>query len=410
MNNIELYVKLETMIEIMRNIGISFGVTKRLHFHILGYIEFLIELRMKPGKESADKYLNFKRITFYEDENSYYCAQLRRSLRQYVYFYENNELCPPKLSVSAFKPGLPFGSLIGEFLDYRRNSCISEVTVKNEKHQLNIFNQYCADNQFSSITAETLSSFIQWYSTSESCTPNRFYDMVAVLKFFIRFCYNNAYIQESLESTLPKPKYPRTQRLPSVYSDEEILKILSCVDRSSAAGKRDYAILLLDTCYGIRAGDIAALKFENFDWDNSLIRLIMGKTGKEISLPLFSDVGNAIIDWLRYGRRESSLPYIFITIKGPISPIKSSCINRAVNKHISLCGLDKRYRKHGSHALRHSLATRLLNQGEKLTTISEVLGHGDTQVTTVYLGLDIENLRKCSLEVPPIHSRTYGEN
>ena len=129
-----------------------------------------------------------------------------------------------------------------------------------------------------------------------------------------------------------------------------------------------------------------------------------------VELPLLAEAGNAILDYLKNGRRISTLPFIFISARGPLKPLSSSCLysvlNRILNK-TNIKDLDKR--KHGPHALRHSLASKLLENGIPLETISAVLGHSSSEVTTVYLSIGMNNLKKCALAMPDLNSRIYME-
>ena len=164
---------------------------------------------------------------------------------------------------------------------------------------------------------------------------------------------------------------------------------MDSIDRNSAVGKRAYAMIMLSVKYGLRAGDVTNLKFENIDWENRIIRISQNKTKEIIELPLLPEVGNAILDYLKNARRKSSLPFIFLNINGPIHPTTSSAFYGILNKYInksSIEKLDKRH--HGPHSLRHTLASQMLKNGEELTTISATLGHSSTQVTTVYLSID----------------------
>ena len=109
-------------------------------------------------------------------------------------------------------------------------------------------------------------------------------------------------------------KLRKKERIPSYYTTEEIKVIENSVSRSSALGKRNYAMILLASRLGLRASDIMSLKFSDIDWDNDLIRLRIQKTGKTIELPLLADVGNAIIDYLRYGRPASTSQTYFYQV------------------------------------------------------------------------------------------------
>ncbi|MCG8322314.1 MAG: tyrosine-type recombinase/integrase [Cytophagales bacterium] len=181
------------------------------------------------------------------------------------------------------------------------------------------------------------------------------------------------------------------------------------MDRSSPVGKRDYAMLLLATRLGFRSSDIAGLQFANLDWDNNLIGLTQYKTKREIELPLLSDVGEAIINYLQHARPASSEPNVFLSACAPYRPINRLIINGAISRIIIASKVDIRNRKFGPHAMRHTLATRLLSNGTPLPIISEVLGHEATQTTMKYLRVDLNNLQHCALGVPIVAKSFYEQ-
>jgi integrase len=120
---------------------------------------------------------------------------------------------------------------------------------------------------------------------------------------------------------IPRSNYKSQPKIPSIYSKEEVEKLIASVDRGSSVGKRDYAIILLAVRLGLRSSDIANIKFDNILWEQNIIRLVQFKTDKEIELPLLPEVGNAIIDYLKYSRQESDEPFVFLTVRSPIIPI-----------------------------------------------------------------------------------------
>ena len=116
-------------------------------------------------------------------------------------------------------------------------------------------------------------------------------------------------------------------------------------------------------------------------------------------MPLPEDLGLAIIDYLKFGRPKCDDQRIFIRHRAPIGPFISSSIYSIVSGYVSKAGLLIQGKKRGPHALRHSLASRLLEENIPLPVISEILGHADTNTTAVYLSIDISKLRICALEV-----------
>lgn len=183
--------------------------------------------------------------------------------------------------------------------------------------------------------------------------------------------------------------------------------MIASVDRNHAVGKRDHTIILLAARLGLRASDIANLKFENILWEQSSIHLTQFKTGNEIKLPLLSEVGNAIVDYLKFGRPKSSENFVFLCARSPFNPIDTSVITRIVQNTFAKTGINTKYRRHGPHALRHSLAGRLLEKQTALPVITEVLGHENTESTKFYLRIDLTSLRQCVLEVPAVSPCFY---
>ena len=164
-------------------------------------------------------------------------------------------------------------------------------------------------------------------------------------------------------------------------------------------GKRNYAILLLAARLGLRSGDIRDFKFEHIDWENNLIRKVQRKTGEPITLPLLPEIGWALIDYIKHGRPLSDAPEIFVRQVAPHVPMKY--YDSMLVKLLQQAGISTEApRHHGMHALRHSLATRLLEQNTPLPIIQEVLGHCDPATTQQYISVDVEQLRSCAMEVP----------
>lgn len=177
------------------------------------------------------------------------------------------------------------------------------------------------------------------------------------------------------------------------------MKILSMVDRNNPVGKRNYAILLLITRLGLRTRDVSGLRFENFDWEHNRLTLTQHKTGRPLTLPLLEDVGLAVIDYLKFGRPVSGSNTVFLSHKYPFKDFNPSSLYRIVSEYIHKAGLTVQGKKRGPHSLRHSLASRLLEENVPLPVISEILGHANTETTAVYLSIGIDQLRRCALEV-----------
>ena len=161
--------------------------------------------------------------------------------------------------------------------------------------------------------------------------------------------------------------------------------------------------MLLAIVYGLRNSDIIHLKYNNILWNQNKIELLQYKTKKLLELPLTDNVKYAILDYLKNARPNIESPYIFLPTTPPYSFVnneKYSTLYRSIETYIKKANIDTNGRKRGLHTLRHSLASNMLKNNIEIYTISSVLGHSSINVTNNYLSIDIEQLRKLSLEVP----------
>ena len=174
----------------------------------------------------------------------------------------------------------------------------------------------------------------------------------------------------------------------------EIAAVLNAIDRDTIAGKRDYAMILLSAVTGLRAIDIAELKLDDIDWRNGEIKIIQSKTEKPLALPLTTDIGTAIRDYILNGRPESNLPNVFLRIRAPIKKISRSIPYGQFNQYRQRVGLPKC----SFHGLRRALGSNLVISGVPITTVAQVLGHSDIDSTKQYISLDTVHLKECALD------------
>jgi integrase len=175
--------------------------------------------------------------------------------------------------------------------------------------------------------------------------------------------------------------------------------LLDSIDVSSHAGKRDYLVCLLVSQLGLRASDVSNLKFSNIHWDKETIELFQIKTKELLVLPLLENLKFAILDYWKNARVETNSEYILLTQSKPHRKLCNSYLASLVTGRLKNAGISIQGRKHGCHAMRHSLARNLLSGNEGLPTITGILGHKNSNTTRKYLGIDTKGLRKISLEV-----------
>ena len=220
-----------------------------------------------------------------------------------------------------------------------------------------------------------------------------------ILRRFLQYLSQSGNTKEDLSLKLvPIKRSSATARVPTTLTLEQIERILSSVDRESPQGKRDYAVLLIATKLGIRTCDIRNLRPSNFDWERHMVSFTQVKTGEPLSLPLPIDVGWAVIDYLKNGRPVSNTPEIFLRAVAPYVPLQN--FDNILIKHMRKAGIPlDSLKHHGLHALRHSLATHMLDEEIPITSIQGVLGQVNAESTQRYIGVNVRQLRSCALEV-----------
>lgn len=218
------------------------------------------------------------------------------------------------------------------------------------------------------------------------------------LRFFLRFLYEEEIIKQDHTASVPKMCCSTGERIPHMLSTEQVNTLLKSIDRGNPVGKRNYAIIIMAACLGMRDSDITNLKFENINWERSKISFFQKKTNRFLALPLLPVVGEAIIDYLRNGRPQTDSKYVFVKHRPPFQQTVSFYSVMRVVLENSGVKLAENFPK-GLHILRHSLASELIRQGESYNTVSTIFGHASIGSTNAYTHIDIDGLFKCALEL-----------
>lgn len=219
----------------------------------------------------------------------------------------------------------------------------------------------------------------------------------SVLRDFFRYLHTSGILENNLAGDVPRPKIYVEESFPETWTPEEIRQLLSAINRRTAIGTRDYAMILLAVLLGMRAGDICALNFKEIDWRKKVITYTQQKSGKINTLPLLPLIGEAIIDYLKNGRLDSDCDNVFIRHIHPYGAIaSSSTLSETIKRYMRQAGLTIKSRK-VAHSMRHTVASTLLRNGVPLMTVSNIMGHDTPKTTIAYTKADIPALRKCAL-------------
>jgi site-specific recombinase XerD len=218
------------------------------------------------------------------------------------------------------------------------------------------------------------------------------------LRSFLRYLRQRGQIATDLAGAVPAIACWSLSGLPKFLPADQVKQVLACCDRTTPVGKRNYAILLLLARLGLRAGEIVALALDDIDWENGDI-LVRGKGQRLARLPLPSDVGEALVEYLRDVRPAGRTRRLFLRIRAPLRGLASSVsVDCIVARALKRAGLAPPLK--GAHLLRHSLATDLLRQGASLAEIGQLLRHSQPNTTQIYAKVDIEALRGIAVAWP----------
>lgn len=212
---------------------------------------------------------------------------------------------------------------------------------------------------------------------------------VQALRSLLGFLHMEGLIEGPLAGAVPSVAGWRLASLPKALSTAQIESLLVSCDTRVAAGRRDYAILVMLARMGLRRGEVAALTLDAIDWRAGEI-VVVGKGARSDALPLPADVGEAISNYLRRGRPATAQDRnVFVRIRAPHQALSPNGVGAVVVAAARRAGLGQL----GSHRLRHTAATEMLRAGASLPEIGQVLRHHRLETTAIYAKVDRRALR-----------------
>lgn len=234
--------------------------------------------------------------------------------------------------------------------------------------------------------------------TAKPIRPNTKKNMVIGLRSFLRYVHQHAEGMPDLASQVPAAASWAMPSVPRGISPEHTEILLESVDRKSVENKRDYAILVLLARLGLRGHEIISLTLDDIDWQDASLTVTL-KGGRRSVHPLTEEIGEAIADYLRDGRKTCGDRRLFLRTNAPIRGFAgTSAIGSIVKRHLEPCGIDTPTQ--GTHQFRHGIATESLRQGASLTQIADLLGHRSLTSTLIYAKADIGALHAIAMPWP----------
>ncbi len=179
----------------------------------------------------------------------------------------------------------------------------------------------------------------------------------------------------------------------------DVRRVLGAVDRSTALGKRDYAILPLMATYGMGRSEVVQLRLDDIDWSKRTFRFVRRKTRVDVSLPLLDPIARVLACYLRAGRpARTTAREVFLRSLAPHVGLSGNALYSLLPKYAALAGVSAPFL--GTHALRHSHACRQVESAAPPKVVSDILGHSNPESISTYVRIATERLRAVCLPVP----------
>lgn len=290
----------------------------------------------------------------------------------------------------------PYDKMIARYISDLKYRGYSSQTINKISITLQGFYKSFPDNeQDKIITIEDVDRYIN-VITSQHSNRRTLTSIFSIVRKYLCYAQGAGWSMPNLDKLIIAPRLYDGETLPSFMPWSRVQQILSKMEAAKGkSANRNYAIFMLLAHYGMRSGEVATLKISDIDWRKEQITIHRSKSGRTQTLPLLHSVGEAIITYLIEDRPSNhQIKEIFISSYAPIRPMTSKAIYDMVNDVLIEDGVDIKHK--GPHAFRHSHATFLINNGQTMKDVGDLLGHRSLESTRIYAKIDFDSLREVS--------------
>ena len=289
----------------------------------------------------------------------------------------------------------PHTAEVGAFAEWmRRDRGLSEDTICTYCAAADEFFDWLStfDIALSSVSITDIDRAVSAKSANGHLSRTTIRNYTVRVRAFFRFAEDQGWCMRGMaRGIIPQRVYP-DESVPAGLKRNDILCLLASTVGDRPVDKRDRAILMLLTAYGLRSGEVRGLQLDDLDWEKESIRVRRPKPGRTHLYPLSRGVGQAILRYVLDVRPSRPERTLFFTLSAPIRPLTRVALPSMVSRRLDRLGIIARRR--GPHALRHAAAQHLLDQGMSMKVIGDFLGHRDPSSTAVYAKLDLNALRE----------------
>lgn len=280
------------------------------------------------------------------------------------------------------------------FVDWMRNERgLSPNTIASWSRWSGHFLCWCHehDHDLSSLCPPDIDAYLATYS-AKGWGRRSVGFIVAMMRVFLRQAASRGECANTLAGAIFGPRVYALESVPAALSWDEVQQVLATANGATEQDIRDRAILMLMAIYGLRRGEIVALRLDQIDWAGRLLHIWRLKRHQPQVYPLVSSVAQALAQYIDVARPTVDVPQVFITLKAPRKAMPPQTLYELVRHRLRAIGVNRL--KMGPHALRHACASRMLAQGLTLKEIGDHLGHSSTQATMTYTKVDMNALRE----------------
>ena len=304
--------------------------------------------------------------------------------------------------------GRRFGSdsnetLLTAFTEAERNNHKhAESIIKRDENIIRQFILYSERNGID-IVAVTVTDIIAFLSYMKTRRPAGIKSTASALKHFYQYCVERGLVNPEIIRAI-KPWDTPHKRIYGVLSAKEKTDLIHAMDSDTEIGKRDKAIFMLAMDCGLRSSDICNLTLNEIDWRTASVNIVQKKTGNPLAVPFSTETGNALADYILNAREYSALPYVFLKKTYCDSAMTSALLCQRMKKLVEKAGIHHPASdKISMHTFRRSLGSEMIDSGESLEMVAQVLGHRDREATKGYISISERMLRKCPLDMPQLN-------
>jgi integrase/recombinase XerD len=289
---------------------------------------------------------------------------------------------------------LRFQNQLDQFVIWMRDERgFSSLTVERWQTHSRMFLQWCeqTDRQLCALQPGDIDHYFisegtgRWSRVSVS-------SIASALRMFLRHAASLGVCDPRLADTVRRPRRYEQESLPCAPGWDDVRRILADTETNKPKDIRDRSILMLLAIYGLRRGEVAALRLDQIDWSGRVLRLFRLKRRQAQVYPLLPSVAEALARYIDRVRPKTPCQEVFIRMQAPWHPITPGAIYDIVNRKMAALGIQIAH--HGPHALRHACAAQLVADGLTLKEIGDHLGHRSTSATRIYAKVDLVSLRE----------------